>query len=1270
MKRISSWLISCTAQFLKNPKFVILLPLLLVLLVAYDALYELTLRPINSHLLFHYTNFTLRDGHNLLTQLDRCQVTYVPEIPSTYKVMKIVFSGQNTLRYDFLQDVLQFEESLPKTITYISPLTILPMEFHREDLSSEDYDKIDRYVLRVLNHDCGPPLVKFYFNDVTKTNHLIKSAKKLYLYVFYDPSKPSVVSLLPKTDLISEIKYLTDPNIAAEFIKYYRFISGKREYLLFAINAIKVVQFFMVLLFVVFIYLCIANSHKIRSNLGLVIGWVISVLISSLTAVGVMNFFRSALFWPDVVGATNWVSTGFFVLLVMLLSSRNLSRTINDLAGDSTFGASENIHKRLIKFYLGINSSEVNSQGVYFLNRAVRKRLLVDWFAILILPIPNTSVILLINVVGLTLCFAVLVAFSGLALKENPWHLYFVGALHSYSTFLTALFVDHFLQLTFIVGIVIIDLNRVDLTDLIKRTKSLLDDLSHFQEYNYISATLFGCKGQIVSKDSWRYRLGIFFLKISFASLRTFWVILVPSTLLMIFVVIGVVAVLVIPSGLSPDLIELLNFNSTKLVDQTYNFLYRSELFAAISFVIAISELTFVLTYSKRQRRLQDYSTTLILSSTELTVSDLLTNEKMRMFESITLNNAAKSDILKLNSNTKCSLLVSTDLERNVLVWQPSKATESQLPLRISTEFSLQDMSTKGQEFWPINHIELSDNSCFIILINFRRCRLKCYNRRDNKFAWEVSLINELNLNKKRMNAVATFYRKKTVVGVLARKLLLKKKKSSIRRGSNASVISLQLSGNYSPPQIGDASGEQSIVSGTNQDDADRDLHRDDFCMILETGELITISCDSLKVQVHNILTQLYEEDGSLKIISLKLLQTARVNDRVICNLSNDDIVVGTAVNNVWRFNKLDLNVNFNAHAQVVYAPSLIKRTGLTNSEENQVSMGAHKREERSSNRSFEISRKYSTINKSYIVTIDFVGMFVRVQDLRAELIDVLTGTILKRFLIGSFKPGSFRVAHSEPSHCKFCGCASVESISLIYEDFYHKTLIVHSYTIETKRSRNNICLRVERDPREVRCLGFDSVVEHQFCYENVEKWELTDLNVIMGIEMVDELAFEDEEKNPVFNFENASPGGLSTLKSRKNQLKPKSQRNKKKPKIKDLWQGFVITVLNGKLYRYSIPSEDDGDYDYCCTRPNYILKYGYKAIAIAFGSMIKILYLGGDHLIENDLYYSGTTSSLNQILRPGMDEETKNNSLLFISKRRNIMEQRRVGRTPDGSMA
>ena len=86
------------------------------------------------------------------------------------------------------------------------------------------------------------------------------------------------------------------------------------------------------------------------------------------------------------------------------------------------------------------------------------------------------------------------------------------------------------------------------------------------------------------------------------------------------------------------------------------------------------------------------------------------------------------------------------------------------------------------------------------------------------------------------------------------------------------------------------------------------------------------------------------------------------------------------------------------------------------------------------------------------------------------------------------------------------------------------------------------------------------------------------------------------------------------------------------------------------------------------CVRP-----YGYKSVALTFGNLTKIIYLGNNKLIENELYFSGTDadSAVDSILEEeelqlasdhtnGLPREAKtvNSELLFINKRRKMRDK------------
>lgn len=1278
MTKINPWLIRSTAFILQNPKYIILLPVFSVFLFAYNAAYDFTLRPLNGQLVSRFDNYTLENGLDLRS--------IAPEsYPALADVSGLLITRysladpkhDNTLKYDFLSEVKGLELALEsQNQVVLSPLALWPVPFHLL-FSPEDKKKIERYVLKHLNHDILGELLKLFLGRLGKRNHLVNKAGVMNIYAI---SPSGSTPIIPESDKYLVVEAVEDhsPNSVVDFASYYHSITGENLAVNAATSGVCLFQGLAFVLILIHSYLSISNQHKIRSNLGLVIGWLTSVSVSAFAALFFVGRWQG-LTWYSL-GPINLLALGSYFLSILLFSSRNMFRTINDLAGDNAFGAPENLHKRLIKFYLGINNSVHNSRGVFKLTRWLRRYFFVDKFATWVFPVPNTTVVLLINVCAFEATLSILKNLVALILPENL-KLLIVSRITVFQvTAFIALLIDHFLQLTFLVGIIIIDLNRVDLTDLLKQQPfdSDDDDDATIHEVNLISSFLLGLKNKNHPlPNTWRHRLGTYCLKTTPVSLRQFLGIWIPFLSIGFTIASTLLIMLIVPTDSGSRLLEIINLHDNVLCTQRYDYLFALELLTLLVFVFAIAELIFTLTYSKRQRKEfgVDSSSALISPATSLSSGELAKNDKTKFFECLTLSGTHKSDILKLVSNPKCSFLVSADLDHKVLIWSPLSKVEASKPQDIATYFETPDPNAPKAEFWPVNHVEVSDDGNYVVLINNKHCRIKCFDRKTLSYLWEVSLTSELNQSRKKMHVVNAFFRKKTVAGFLARKLLQKRKQKK-RSDSGSSIGASPVTGNFPPPSPGMERSE----SKKSEKSYEQDLIQEEFVLVLETGEMITIACQDVQIKVYNLLTQLYEgqpELRDLKIISLKFLKTPRMNERVVCNLSNDEIIIGTTVNNIWRFQKLVLDTYYSSTKPVTnFAPPLMSRSGSTVSYKHDFSTAfelhrqTHMQRQEMNSTVFSDLKKYQVINKSTVITIDFVGMIVRVKDLLAELIDVQTGTVLKVFGIGHFKPDSFRVIHSEPTHCKFCGCASFESLSLVYEDFYDKTLIIHTFTVENKKSRNNICLRVERDPREIRCVGLDSTVEKQYWYEDIDKWEVTDMNVILGIRKI---TTEDNESDfaagkSETGFSLLAENNLNSLRTRKKHLKKKRTRRT----IQQLWQGFVITAHNGKLLEYNIPDDAAADSTFASTRPNFIVKYGFKSVAIAFGSNIKILYLGSEKLIENDLYYSGTTS-INSILKPTA-EGADRNELLFINKRRRMLEKRnaKMGRTvselPDNS--
>lgn len=514
-------------------------------------------------------------------------------------------------------------------------------------------------------------------------------------------------------------------------------------------------------------------------------------------------------------------------------------------------------------------------------------------------------------------------------------------------------------------------------------------------------------------------------------------------------------------------------------------------------------------------------------------------------FNSIELKNFKPSDILKVYTNSKCAIVVSFELNHTITAWSPMDKRKHIL----------------AKDLWPINHIAISDDGIYIILVSFSKQTIYCFE--NYKLKWTKS---DLNMNRE-SKVLESFFREKTVPGYLTRKMM--------KRNSTASLSSMSshFNGNFPPPP------PNPFVQRLDQTAASDPTAYEDFVLILQ-DDIVIFSCHSGNVKS--------EQCGYLTAAAK--VKTPRVNDKIVLRDQNGDLTVGVAVNNKFVYRKLPIRNSYMG--------------GGTTS--------AH-----------PLAGTLHDLNPSVIIPLDFIGMIVLVHDLTASLVDIGTGILVKSFNIGHFKAGTFRVAHSEPTHCKFCGCVSVNSFSLVYQDDTNM-LIVHTFKIDNQRSKNSICLRVERDVREIRCLGFNHVLESQYWYEDIKTWQVTDVNTIIGLERFTSVPTEPVTGSTTRRKTQCSSAyGLTSLRQRN---------NKKQTQQKDSYEGFIISLVDGDKETYPITVD---------LKILSSTKYGFKSILVNFGDSMKIFYQGTNKLIENDLYYNNSTNN-------------KGNSLLFINKRRN----------------
>lgn len=1176
----NKFILQAIKLILNYPKSIILIPMLVVFILGYDVNYDFTILPLNSMISHLYLKLNQEPpNYQKLQQLTQ-DIT-------TLNLTRLSISSDNLLTGESIMYLhsclLDFTNE-----TVLSPINLWVLSNGRT--STE-------HLLSVINHNSNYMLNSLYIDRVDFVNHLITKAKVLHLYIIHkNPIELSGLVDLLSRNYGSLVTTIDNPAIVKEFVKYYLFTNESRLSLSKLPGTIVI--FIVAILFLVHLFLSISNLHKVRSNLGMLFAWSVLVLISSTAAVKTLEIVNgNTKSWTQVFEPANLVTMSIYIFTVAMISSRNLIRILTDLSSNNYYSNStKNYQAKLYKFFIGINNTwDVSYEKLTLISKC---------FGVINLnyniKIPNVSKVLFLDLLTLKLTERL-----GILLLDHYFYGNFLEVFHLkinnyYNAVLVALLIDHTLQLTALIGVISIDNHRRDVTRILN--DSLDDDSFSVDDCEYDLMNTNGISYFLLknkpSRSSFCYRLGTSLTFVRHPTSLKSWIIILPTLQSFNLSILLLMWSLFVPYNLYNYDNHFINWLT---IDQE-----SSDVFYCLEFltvILLIFSLSFVVF------KLSNYKPTKF----ELTDGSSIELNDVKQFNTIELS-CHSLDVLKLKAG-ESSFLLSIGLDHKVLIWSPLTNGTNDASRPKWLDISSTVKANFGEvEFWPINFTDISKNGEFIILINHRFNIIRCYCRLLLKFIWEKPFVEKAN-----GKILESFFREKTVPGFLKLKMIQRLNLLNKRRPSEVSI-----NGNF-PHSI--------------DEDSDTGGIKLDFTMVLDSGSILTYSCKDGEFKIHNMLNEIYPDTKDLKLISAKKLITPRLNDRIVCQVNNNDLVVCTVVNNKWNFSLLEPRED-NYNKEVIFKPSSVptpsSMSRMSSMNYNFESLPlTYDNQDEISDTGRLVSNSKTTINIAIVVPMEFVGMIVRVNNLVAELIDIQTGTIMKKFNVGHFKPSSFRVAHLEPTHCRFCGCASIQSLSILYEAFDTKTLIIHSFKIENNRSKNSICLRVERDPREIRCVGFSDVIEDQLWFEDIAKWEVSDINMIIGLKRETE---GDNENNNDFSS-STSISITHDVNKGLHQRRNKMDNSTKTGSTAKKWRGFIITLNDGNMIDYDIPNLSP---NVISNRINCIEKFGFKSMAISFGNLIQILYLGNHKLIEENLYFNDLNKN-----------KSINNELLFINKRR-----------------
>lgn len=746
--------------------------------------------------------------------------------------------------------------------------------------------------------------------------------------------------------------------------------------------------------------------------------------------------------------------------------------------------------------------------------------------------------------------------------------------------------------------------------------------------------------------------------------------------------------------------------NSEKLrpaiISSNYNSLFFFEFISFLIFIISSATLILKLTINNEFKNLNLITDKLSDNkSIRSKNSSLASSSNMPYFHSKDLVNGHVLDIVKV-CTSQCPFIVSVGIDHKILVWSPMK-----IPIPVPTLLPI------GSKFLPISHIEMSNSGSLIIVFS-RSGEIKCWSRYSMSWIWTVSVdaltnntplvaffrkrthistgrrklvsrnsktlkeksFTTAKIPSKLSNVVSTTPASPTIPNDT---LLENPKPSQLPPKINKKMVSPTPTPSPSPSQTSisnkpkmklklDTELDKSIKpvrrtsldSNFDQAKSHEETTNNEFLIVLKNGSMISIDCVTGKTE-STILT-------NSTLLCAKKLVSPRVNDRIVGIKDNGELIVSTVVNNKWKSRPVKIDTsNYNTGKSLITPAILMKYQEFNHSSPNSPSAsissptndyfdfaGAHKSTPLNINDNTNNVNKKVDFNDDFegiiMETVPFVGMIVRAFGLNCQLIDVQTGISLKEWKINKFKQNTFKVFHSEPSHCRFCGCVSVESFSVAYTEIKTNSLVMHTFSIDN-RAKNNICLRVERDSRETRCLGFASVTEHQYILSNVEEWCSTDINILVGIRKKENNNNNNNNNNLVtINGIQANDSSSSGLRSRlstgkKEKISANIDDNVVEGRqLSDIWEGWTMSA-DGQIKCYQIPNGQNSGL--LIKKLGPVSKFGHKSIVVSFGNIMKVLYLGNDNLIEEGEPNNENLSSSPMYQSSG--------SLSFINRRRKL---------------
>jgi hypothetical protein len=264
-----------------------------------------------------------------------------------------------------------------------------------------------------------------------------------------------------------------------------------------------------------------------------------------------------------------------------------------------------------------------------------------------------------------------------------------------------------------------------------------------------------------------------------------------------------------------------------------------------------------------------------------------------------------------------------------------------------------------------------------------------------------------------------------------------------------------------------------------------------------------------------------------------------------------------------------------------------------------------------------------------HITIYPALGVYLAVRSQGLDLIDITTRVLIHSLDLLINQPHSVRMLHSVIRECRTCLSSAVHSLSIVFSDAENQACAIRTYTaLEDHGSL--ICLRPTTNSNVRTCKGLEAAEVTPQQMENPGLWEATAVQYVVGIRHCHStgspssttsgaelgLSASDLKRRLSSSKMRLRPGG-PLLRSNSNENSPSSFLNvplsstAASPDSEE-WEVWSLSST-GETQVTKLSSISDLLVD----SPGPMVKLGKRSVAVAFGNVIKVITVGGDHFEE-----------------------------------------------------